>query len=67
MSCESVEQFFKTLRNNCFTGYDHIPTSFIKPVADLLIYSVSPILNNFIEVNQFTNVWKSIDLVQFLK
>ena len=50
-SCESVEKFFKTLRNNCFTGYDHIPTSSIKPIADFLIYSVSSILNNFIEVN----------------
>ena len=58
IACESVEKFFKTLRNDCSTDYDHIPISFIIPVT-----SISPmifILNNFIEVNLFPDVWKVI-------
>ena len=41
------------LRNDCSTGYDHISTSFIKPVAELLRSPMIFILNNFIELDQF--------------
>ena len=37
LSCESFEKCLKLLRNDCYTGYDHIPISFIKPVAEFLL------------------------------
>lgn len=36
LSCESFEKCLKLLRNDCSTGYDQIPVSFIKPFAEFL-------------------------------
>ena len=37
---ENTEKCTKMIRNDCSTGYDHIPATFIKPVSEFL---VSPI------------------------
>ena len=37
LSCESFEKCLKLLRNDCSTGYDQIPISFIKPGAEFLL------------------------------
>ena len=37
---ENIEKCIKMIRNDCSTGYDHIPATFIKPVSEFL---VSPI------------------------
>ena len=34
------------LKNDCFSGYDHIPVRFIKPVSDHLISPLVHIINN---------------------
>ena len=46
------------IRNGCSTGYDHIPASFIKPVSEFLVSSVAFIINNFVKINQFPDIWK---------
>ena len=44
------------IRNDCSTGYDHIPASFIKPVSEFLVSSITFIINNFIKINQFQDM-----------
>ena len=46
------------IRNDCSTGYDHIPASFIKPVSAFLVSPITFIINNFIKINQFPDTWK---------
>ena len=46
------------IRNDCSMGYDHIPATFIKPVSQFLVSPITFIINNFIKINQFSDVWK---------
>ena len=55
---EEVNKCIKTLRNDCSTGYDNIPVSFIKPVAKYLESPLTYIINNFIATSAFPNQWK---------
>ena len=55
---ENIEKCIKMIRNDCSTGYDHIPASFIKPVSEFLVSSITFITNNFIKINQFQDIWK---------
>ena len=66
ISRKSVEKDSKLLQKDCSTGYDHIPTPFIKLVAEFPISPMTFIFYNFIELN-FQRYGKSIELVQFLK
>ena len=53
---ENIEKCIKMIRNDCSTGYDHIPASFIKPVSEFLVSSITFIINNFIKINQFQDM-----------
>ena len=55
---ESIEKCIKMMRNDCSTGYDHIPASFIKPVSEFLFSPTTFVINNFIKINQFPDIWK---------
>ena len=55
---ENIEECIKMIRNDCSTGYDHIPASFIKPVSEFLVSPITFIINNFIKINQFPDIWK---------
>ena len=48
----------KTILNDCSTGYDHIPASFIKPVSEFLVSPKTFIINNFIKIDEFPGFWK---------
>ena len=39
------------IRNDCSTGYDHIPATFIKPVSEFLALPITFITNNLIKIN----------------
>ena len=45
-------------RNDCSMGCDRIPASFIKPVSEFLASPTTFIINNFIKINQFPDIWK---------
>ena len=53
-----VSKSIKTLRNDCSTGYDNIPVSFIKPLAEYLESPLTFIKNNFIVTSTFPGIWK---------
>ena len=55
---ENTEKCIKMIQNDCSTGYDHIPASFIKPVSEFLVSPITFIINNFIKLNQFPAIWK---------
>ena len=55
---ENIEKCIKMIQNDCSTGYDHIPASFIKPVSEFLVSPITFIINNFIKLNQFPAIWK---------
>ena len=55
---ENIEKCIKMIRNDCSTGYDHIPATFIKPVSEFLVSPITFIINNFIKLNQFPAIWK---------
>ena len=55
---ENIDKCIIMIRNDCSTGYDHIPASFIKPVSEFLVLSITFIINNFIKINQFPDIWK---------
>ena len=60
VTCNDVLKSLESPRNDCSTGYDNIPVSFIKPVAE---YIASPlnvnIINNLIEESKFPDQWKT--------
>ena len=56
---ENIEKCIKMIRNDCSTGFDHIPAFFTKPVSEFLVFSpITFIINNFIKINQFPDIWK---------
>ena len=44
--------------NDRSMGYDHIRASFLKLVSEFLVSPISLIINNFIKINQFPDIWK---------
>ena len=48
----------KMIPNDYSMGYDHIPTSFLKPVSEFLVSPITLIINNFIKINQFPDIEK---------
>ena len=44
--------------NDYSMGYDHIPTSFLKPVSEFLVSPITLIINNFIKIYQFPDIEK---------
>ena len=50
-----VSKCIKTLRNDCSTGYNNIPVSFIKPSAEYLESPRTFIINNFITLS-YSNI-----------
>ena len=59
VSCEHVEQCLRLLRNDCSTGYENIPTMFIKPVVECLVSPLTFVINNYIATNNFPDAWKT--------
>ena len=55
---ENTEKCIKMIWNDCSTGYDHISATFIKPVSEFLVSPITFVINNFIERNQFPDIWK---------
>ena len=49
-------------RNDCSTGYDHNPASYIKPVSKFLVSPITFIINNLIKINQFPHIWKLVKI-----
>ena len=58
ITLKEENKYIKTLRNNCSTGYDNIPVSFLKPVAEYLESPLTFIINNFIVTSAFPGMWK---------
>ena len=48
----------KSLRNDCSTGYEKIPVSLIKPIAEYIASTLTFITNNLIEESKFQDQWK---------
>ena len=55
------------IRNDCSTGYDHIPASFIKPVSQFLFSPTTYKIKNFIKINQFPDIWKLARISPIMK
>ena len=53
-----VLKSLKSLRNDYSTGYDNIPVSFIKPIAEYIAIRLTFIINNLIEESKFLDQWK---------
>ena len=53
-----VLKSLKSLRNDCSTGYDNIPVSFIKPIAEYIASALTFIINNLIAESKFPDQWK---------
>ena len=53
-----VLKSLKSLRNDCSTGCDNIPVSFIKPIAEYIASPLTFIINNLIEESKFPDQWK---------
>lgn len=49
----------KSLRNDCSTGPDQIPTKFIKPIAEFLASPLCHIINTCIQTSAFPTKWKT--------
>ena len=58
VSREEVFKAIKTLRSDCSTGADQIPTTFINLVADHLAGPLTRIINGCITEAQFLELWK---------
>ena len=44
--------------NDYFTGYDNIPVSLAKPVAEYIASPLAYIINNCIKIQTFPSQWK---------
>ena len=55
---EEVQKAIKSLRSDCSTGFDNIPTKFVKAVADLLASPVTHNIKNCIQTSTVPDDWK---------
>ena len=55
---DEVRKSINLLRSDCSTGYDNIPTKYIKPVSEYLISPLTHIINTCIEQSIFPDDWK---------
>ena len=53
-----IVKSLKSLRNDCSTGCDNIPVSFIKPIAEYIASPLTFISNNLIEESKFPDQWE---------
>ena len=53
-----VIKSLKSLRNDCSTGYDNIPVSFIKPIAEYIASPLTFLISSLIEESKFPGQWK---------
>ena len=53
-----IVKSLKSIRNDFSTGYDNIPVSFIKPIAEYIASPLTFIINNLIEESKFPDQWK---------
>ena len=44
--------------DDCFTGYDNIPVSLAKSVAEYIALPLAYIINNSIKIHTFPSQWK---------
>ena len=58
VTSDDVEKCIKSIRNDCSTGYDNIPASFIKPISEYISSPLTFIINNFIKEAKFPSQWK---------
>ena len=58
VTCNDVLKSLESLRNDCSTGYDNTPVSFIKPIAEYIASPLSFIINNLIEESKFPDQCK---------
>ena len=49
INADDVLKTFKSLRNDCSTGYDNMPVSLMKPIAGYIASSLAYIINNHIK------------------
>ena len=52
-----------SFRNNTSTESDEIPTTFIKPISDVIASSFTDIINTVIETSMFPHQWKTARVV----
>ena len=57
-SYETVHKILMELRNDCSSGFDHIPPNLIKPVIDQITSLLVHIINNSIDKGIFPDHWK---------
>ena len=57
-SYNEVAKIIKSLRNDTSTGFDTIPSKYVKPVSEFLISPITHIINNSIDKLVFPNQWK---------
>ena len=62
LSYEDVEQCLRLVGNDCFTGYDNIPATFIKPVVEFLVSPLTFVIRNYIATNNFPDTWKIVKI-----
>ena len=55
---DEVKKSINLLRADCSTGYDNIPTRYIKPVSEYLISPLTHIINTCIDHSIFPDDWK---------
>ena len=55
---DQVLKEIKCLRSDCSAGYDNLPVSLIKPIADHLASPLTHIINSGIAENTFHQQWK---------
>ena len=57
----------KDLKNSSATGVDYIDTRTVKLVADLIVPSLTHIINLSIRTSTFPNIWKFAKVIPLLK
>ena len=58
---ENIEKRINMIQNDCSTGYVHIP------VSEFLVSPLTFIINNFIKINQFLDIWKLARIIAIPK
>ena len=53
-----IVKSLKSQRIDFSVGYDNIPVSFIKPIAEYIASPLTFIINNLIEESKFSDQWK---------
>ena len=64
---DAVKKEINNFKNDCSTGFDTIPVTYLKPASEYIASPITNIINNCINTNSFPKMWKIVRILPIPK